>query len=193
MVLDEKLKFNSHIQHVCTKISKSIGILNKLRYDLPLSTMKTLYFSFVYPLIFYCISVWGGTFKIHLKPLIILQKKAIRIINNVEYLAHTNELFMKNSILKLEDIHTLQIGVFMFKNSNLPRFSVTHHHYTRQRTHSVSNFQRLTITQHSIYFIGPKLWNEIPLSIRNSNSLNIFKGKFKEILISNYSLNEEEF
>ena len=102
VIIDEKLRFNSHVQKVCSKVSKSIGILNRVKCDLPLSTLKTLYYSFIYPFIHYCILIWGCAFNIHLKPLITLQKKAIRIINNVEILAHTNELFYRNHILKIE-------------------------------------------------------------------------------------------
>ena len=73
--LDNSLKFNEHIKYICNKISRSIGILFKLRDFLPLSCHRQLYFCFVRSYISYCILVYGGTFMLHLEPLIILQKK----------------------------------------------------------------------------------------------------------------------
>ena len=54
--------------------SKSIGILYKLKYLLPLPCLKILYYSFIYPYLLYCVNIWGGTFASYLKPLFILQK-----------------------------------------------------------------------------------------------------------------------
>ena len=49
LILDDKLKFSTHINHVCKKVSKSIGILNRLKSSVPLFTLKLLYHALVYP------------------------------------------------------------------------------------------------------------------------------------------------
>ena len=92
VVFDENLNFKDHINFACKKVSKSIGVLNKLKTFTPFSTMKSLYYSLIYPYLNYCNLTWGGTFSTHLNPLIILQKKAIRIINNTSYLHHSSIL-----------------------------------------------------------------------------------------------------
>ena len=159
VVLDESLKFKLHIAHISTKISKSIGILYKLRNILPFQTLKSLYFSFVYPYLLYSNLVWGSTFSTHLQPLRVLQKRVIRIINGAQFLDHTNDLFLRNSILKFDDINYYLISIYMFKNHNLPIFYRTHNHNTRNANLPTPLFQRLTLNQHSIYFTGPVIWN----------------------------------
>ena len=59
IMLDSKLSWNSHIEYISKKISKGIGILCKARKYLPKNTLITLYYSFVYPYLNYCLEVWG--------------------------------------------------------------------------------------------------------------------------------------
>ena len=47
--IDNKLSWTPHISHVNDKISKNIGIINKLRYYLDLHVLKQLYYSLIYP------------------------------------------------------------------------------------------------------------------------------------------------
>ena len=45
---------------------------------------------------------------------------------------------------------------------------------------------RLSSIQHSITFTGPKIWKSLPVIIRDSESLNIFKRELKSYFISQY-------
>ena len=78
VLIDDKVNFSNHIEYICLKVSVSIGILNKLNF-LPIEILKILYYSMIYPHLNYGILAWGSTFKTNLKPLIILQKKALPI------------------------------------------------------------------------------------------------------------------
>ena len=149
--------------------------------------MKQLFYSFIYPYLYYCLRVWGGANVTHRQKLIILQKKALRIINKQPYLAHTSNLFFHNGILKLDDLYKLKVGIYMFENRNIDQFRSTHVFNTRHRSNLVPVFQRLGATQNSITFMGPKIWNEIPADIRDSHSNQSFKLKFKNYLLSLYS------
>ena len=187
VTLDNKLKFKLHIDYISVKISKSLGILYRLREFLPHSTLKNLYYSFVYPYILYCNLVWGGTFPTHLEPISILQKRIVRIINGASYNSHTNELFISDRILKLSDIHLFNLGVFMFNLPNRNQFQRTHLHYTRHRNDLLPDFSRLTLTTHSLTASAVRFWNELPAHIRDSRSLPIFKKKLRNFLLDKYS------
>ena len=186
VTIDDNLKFDQHVLHISKKISKSIGILSKLRIILPPFTLRSLYFSLVFPYLNYCNVVYGGAYACHLKPLEALQKRAIRIINSAPFYSHTNDLFLRSQILKLADIFKLNVAIFMFKNRNNLDFQVPHDHYTRSSLELVSNFQRLSLTQKSLFFVGPKLWNTIPAFVKQSPSTNIFKSRYKRYLLGLY-------
>ena len=59
VMLDSKLSWQPHIAYISKKISKGIGILCKARKYLPQKCLITLYYSFIYPYMNYCLEVWG--------------------------------------------------------------------------------------------------------------------------------------
>ena len=115
VILDEHLSWKSHILSVSRKISKSIGIIYKSSFCLPKTSLRSLYYSLVYPYLTYCVSVWGSTYQSNLNRIIILQKKIIRIISKVSFDAHTGVLFKEQEILKFSDIYLYQmVNLYIF-------------------------------------------------------------------------------
>ena len=51
--IDEHLKWDAQLQHINNKITKNIGILFKLRHYVPVSTLKQLYYTLIYPYLTY--------------------------------------------------------------------------------------------------------------------------------------------
>ena len=136
----------------------------------------------------YCNLVWGSTYVTHLEPLFKLQKKAVRLIHNSDYLSHTNNLFLNSKLLKLEDIYNYQLGIFMFKNEISVNFERQHSYNTRNRNELLPQFNRLSLGQHSVFYRGPKFWNEIPIRIKNCTSIQAFKYHLKLYLLSKYNV-----
>ena len=69
VIIDDQLKFGDHLDVICSKISKTIGILYRIRNNAPERVLLQLYYSLVFPYLLYCIEVWGSTYLTHLKPL----------------------------------------------------------------------------------------------------------------------------
>ena len=71
---------NDQILHIAKKIKRciAIGVLSKMRYYVNSSVLKMLYYTLVFPLLSYSVVTWGNTYATTLKPLFLLQKKAIR-------------------------------------------------------------------------------------------------------------------
>ena len=95
---------------LCSKISKSIGILFRIRDFVPKVCLRILYFCLVHPYFLYCLPVFGATYNTHLQPLILLQKRAIRLISNAAFLANTEPLFKMQKIMKFNDLYKHSIG-----------------------------------------------------------------------------------
>ncbi len=96
VILDHKICWKPHINHIRTKLAKSVAILGRTRYMLDYKSLHILYSSLVLPYLYYCVEVWGNTYKSNLQPLFKLQKRAIRIAHNVGYKEHMNTLFLKS-------------------------------------------------------------------------------------------------
>lgn len=75
MYLDRHLTFKYHVDYISTKISKSIGILYKLKYFLPPEVLKIIYLSLVQPYIFYGIEAWVASHRNVTDKMVVMQKK----------------------------------------------------------------------------------------------------------------------
>ena len=108
--IDHKLTWQEHINYACGKICKCTAMLNKVKNLLNKSSLHMLYNSLFIPYLTYCTEVWGNTYKTHLKPLFLRQRKAIPIVNKAKYLEHTDALFNTKYLIfviidKTKNIH----------------------------------------------------------------------------------------
>ena len=85
--------------------------------------LKNIYYSLIYSHIVYAVQAWGSAGKSEIDKILILQKRAIRLISNKAKrpiipgpLASTNPMLYKLEILKIKDIFTLQIAKFIYKS-----------------------------------------------------------------------------
>jgi hypothetical protein len=76
VVIDDKMSWKLHINNICNKVSKGIGILLRARQVMYSHTLFTLYNAFIKPHFTYCISVWGNTYLKYMNRLHIMQKKS---------------------------------------------------------------------------------------------------------------------
>ena len=109
-------------------------------------------------------------------------------MTNSEYLAHTLPLFKSTNILNLVDLSKLNFATYMYKQRKNNNYNNTpvHSYQTRNQHKLRIPGHRLTLFTHSLMYLGPKTWNDVPLCIKNSNSLSSFKVKYKKYLLSFY-------
>ena len=214
IIIDSTLSWKNHIDNVSSKISKSIGLLYKIRHFVNIKLMKTLYYSLVYPHLLYAIEVWGSADDIHLNKLLILQKKIVRLMTfsdnrQIDFsFIPSDPLFLKMEIIKIHDVFKLMISKFIFKclNKTTPvnfhnwyfLTAQLHRHNTRSKFFDIVNcvptrtlFIPLARTSHCglklIKVQGSKIWNVLPPLIRNNDSLNSFMKELKKLLINSYN------
>ena len=104
--------------YISKKIAKGIGIILKTRKVFSNETLFSLYHTFVYPYLNYCIHVWGKAYDTHLRHLIVLQNKIIRIINGVPPRTNVDNLYIKHNIISVKRLYSYNVGLFMYKYSN---------------------------------------------------------------------------
>ena len=195
--IDERLSWDKHIQQVASKLSKNIGILAKLKYTVPQKVLCMVYNSLVLPYLSYCNLVWACNSINKLNPIIVLQKRAVRIILKAELRAHSSSLFKKLDLLKVTDICCFQTSLFMYKflQSQLPckfndyfsHVSSVHHYITRNSTLAfMLPFCRTSIRQKGIRYQGPFIWNNLPSDIKLADSTAAFKNLYKQYLTNKY-------
>ena len=121
VIIDSSLSWKHHILSLTKEISRSIGIMYKLRPFLPLKVMKNVYYSLIYSHIVYAIEVCGSAFKSELKKIFVLQKRGVRLLTfNHVYpttpgpLIPTEPIFAKLNVLKVDDIYNQNLSLSVF-------------------------------------------------------------------------------
>ena len=187
IILDERLRFDKHIKLICDKSSKCIGMVYRLREVVPRKVLLMLYNALFFPYISYCNLIWGFTYQCHLNPLILLQKRLIRLICNESFLAHTNPLFLDKRILKIPDVIEYRLLTYVFKNMDT-LYSANFHSYNTRRVLDLRpNFHRTVMTQRSINYVGPTHWNRLPVELKCIQRLSSFKYHVRNYFLTGYN------
>ena len=91
--IDKHLSWKDHVNYIATKLSRSVGLISKLRHFLPRHTLLIIYQSLIAPYINYGIAAWGQAYSSNLKKILILLKRALRFIYSTERNSHAIPLF----------------------------------------------------------------------------------------------------
>ena len=201
IVLDKHLTWQKHVDSVHSKLSKVCGILAKIKHLVPQTTLKTIYNSLMACRLHYGILVWGKSSNKLFK----IQKKAIRIITNSSFNAHTEPLFKSNNILKVNDLRKLHELKFFFKfhHNTLPsyflngfiEFNDAHHAYaTRHHGNLATPLFRHEYFRNNLRYCIVGTINNCPPEIKDkifTHSFSGFSSYAKHWMLSNYHTNCE--
>ena len=192
--LENKLNFSHQLTHVNNKLSQICGIAWKITRKFNVNTAKVYYYAFAFSHLCYGISAWGGvlltyncskTFSLHK-----------RIVMNLfswhfPYDDYAS-ICVKMGFLSVIDIYKLNLMVLFFnitKNNFLPEigFETYDNQYSlRNENEFRVPFPRTTVLTMHFNYRMPLIWNEIPLIIRNLDSVNKFKHSYKKYLLEKF-------
>ena len=202
VMIDKNLSWREHIQRISLKISRTIGIMSRLKNVLPSDVLRVIYCSLILPYINYCILAWG--FSLHISRIETLQKKSVRIIDKAFFLEHTDKIFKKYKLLKIDDIIKLKCLVFFyrFKNNSsptplngIPSVSINFSRNLRSRENRIlnnyfsSSYAGQKCFRHYLPIIINECDNTLIQAIR-TKTLIAFKRLCRQRFLDNYS-NEE--
>jgi len=119
LTLDRTLSRKTHIDHLSSKLNTACYIIRYLKSAISTKNLRTIYFSYVHSIIAYGIIFWGNLY--HSKNIFKLQKRAIRIIMNVDNSVSCHELFKKLNILPLHSQYILSL-LLLFVVKNIEEF-----------------------------------------------------------------------
>ena len=194
ITIDDHLNWKAHIKKLTGKISRTVGVMKKIKRFAPPAVLKILYHSLINSRLSYGIKSWGFVSS----KLLTLQKKAVRVMTNRKSNSHTSPLFKENKIIYVTDmlkLNCLKMHYRIERNLAAPIFRSlqtrnweVHDHFTRQREIRIMapTFQR---NKDCFRFYLPILINELPSSLLESIfsvSLPNFARHVKEYFINLY-------
>ena len=113
VIIDEKLTFKDHIKHICMQARKSYCQLAAFS-NLPLSTLKTLYKSFIWSKLEHCCSVWRPKLYLlnHLQNIESVQRAALSFIlqpfKSTPTIALESELNILSIDIRLKQLQAME-------------------------------------------------------------------------------------
>ena len=190
VIIDCRLNWGLHIKNIKNKMSKGLGIICKAKKMLNECTLRTLYFSFIYPYLYYCIIAWGRTYESYLDGLLKVQKTVVRIITSSSFTAHAYPLFQRLKLLTLNELYITNVALFMFKlhHGNVspvfkPMFTLNcdvHSYSTRQANNYHLPLPKSDLMKRSVRFRGVKIWNQAIRLVDIKCSICTFKFRIKQ-------------
>ena len=196
LMVDDKLKFSNHIKNLKGRMSILCGITYRLNDYLNLNAAKKMYFSFVYSVLSYCVVVWGGAITNSYVGRKLIERHEKIVQNLFRKFSNPNSCFFKShKLLKLEDIHKFYAAIYMYKIIILRTSSIiqqneleylNHEYNTRGRDQLILPFPRVNAVRLNYKYQCVKVWNELPLEIRNSQRIGIFKKKVTDYFLNLY-------
>ena len=173
VTLDKNLNWTLHVQDVCRKVAKFIPILCRVRQYIDDAAVKMIYYSLIYPLMTYCNSLWGNCAASHIKPLIVLQKKLVRVMTRSDFRCHTAPLFESLNLLNVKQINKYFSLLYVHRNLFPATPNSIFRHYDNlsypTRYNDSGNLiiprTRTEFWKKSIKVYGSALFNDLPLEI----------------------------
>jgi hypothetical protein len=193
VIIDHKLNFKDHVDNLCIKLSKSLGIMYRIAPFVPRAVMLNLYYSIFYPHMTYAITTWGMSSLGNRAKIKRLQNRVLSFLPaqaNTSVLTTNRILTFENSFFYFillhfhKILHSADQNHFICKIQDcIPR----HQYSTRFVGSERINFPqfRLTSSKASFLYNAIRAWNAIPVTLKNTVSVNIFKRNLKTHLQTN--------
>lgn len=194
ITVNKHMTWKNHIDKISTKISRTIGILNRLKHFLPTHIKISIYNSLILSHLHFGILAWGYDSDKLLK----LQKKAIRVMSNSKYNSHTDPIFKSMKLLKVTDIFQIQKIKFYHKflNNNIPKYfsdiftdlnNNAHYYNTRNQNDIILPRVKHEFAKKRIRYSIPEFINNCPALIKDKLHTHSIKGL--SLYAKNYYLN----
>ena len=192
--IDANLTWQHHVNDLSIKLNRANALLFKMRKYVSLTILRSIYFAIFDSYLSYCYLVFAQNFST-IQQILILQKKAVRIINFQSRNFHTSPLFKQNSILKFQDKICLENILFISKSLNnlspsIFSFSSDQHNYETSSS-TRGNLMKLFYKtnrygKHSRTVSAVESWNKIQKQLRNMLLKDLSPNKITAVVTNFY-------
>ena len=189
VVLYNKLKFDKHIENICQKANRKLNALARVTNYMELPKRRILMNAFFKAQFNYCPIVWMFHSRSLNNKINRLHERCLRIIYNDKRSSFEELLVKDNSVsVHHNNIHTLAIEMYKVVNGISPEimndvFKVrneTHYHLRHTSQFLIEPIHSVFNGSESASYLGPKIWEQIPIEIKNKDSLISFKKEIKK-------------
>ena len=197
IILDQNMSWDSQLCDVSRKMFASLGSLKRLRNFLPIPTKIALANTLLLPILDYADPCYLDLREEQLNKLERLQNVCIRFIFGLRKYDHISDFRKKLKWLPIRlrrNTHILHLLYCILFNPTSPPYLKERFEFlggSHPRRLRSDNSLVLKIPQHSSSFYSDsftvtacRLWNALPLNVRNSKTFPTFKKRLKKHFLS---------
>ncbi|KAF7688404.1 hypothetical protein HF521_013211, partial [Silurus meridionalis] len=170
VILDSNLFFKNHINQVTKTAFFHLRNISKLRNMLSISDAEKLVHAFMTSRIDYCNALLGGCPASLINKLQLVQNAAARVLTRSRKYDHITPI--------LSSLHWLPVNELLYQYDP-PRL-------LRSKGAGYLLVPQImkTTAGADLSYKAPQLWNSLPISVRDSDTVSVFKSRLKTYLFS---------
>lgn len=192
--MDQYMTYETHINDLHKKIMGALLYINKIKHFLDKETRILAIKSLALTHLNYCNIIWGTTASTLITKAQKLQNFAAKVADGkARKFDHVTPIMKELEWLDINNTITYNIATTVFKKLNnlypthflpLPTVNTVTNSTSRQGSNLyVPRYKTLTGSR-SLHITGPNIWNQLPNEITNTTSINVFKNKLRNHLLS---------
>ena len=189
VTIDNRLTFNNHLKNLCKKIANKLNALTRIAPYLDHNQLRLIYNSFFKGQLSYCPLIWTFCSRRSNHLINKLQERALKIAYNDFNSSFSELLEMANeSTIHIRNLKSLLTEVYKSLNGLSPPvmnevFQTNDCPYGLRKPIILASKHKSTMKYviNTIAFRHPRIWQNILLEIRNSESLSLLKSNIKQI------------
>ena len=195
VIIDKFATMEDYVSSICRSAYLQLKNISRLKKHLDKSTLECIVHAFVTSKLDYCNSLLVGLPDVLINRLQCIQNSAARILTGTPKYAHITPVLKELHWLPVEKRIIFKVLLLVFKavRHHAPAYlqNVIKEYAPTRSLRSASQkllkvpYTPSTLVQDRAFsVVGPQLWNELPFTIRNEQSIDLFKSKLKTHLFT---------
>lgn len=195
VIFDPDLSFDAHIRQVCKTAFFHLRSIMKIRNILSLKDAEKLVHAFITSRLDYCNSVLSGCSKKSLRSLQLVQNAAARVLTGTRKREHITPVLSSLHWLPVKFRIEFKILLLTYKalSDQAPSYltDLIAPYYPNRPLRSlnagllvVPRVFKCRLGERAFSYQAPLLWNQLPLWVREADTLHTFKVRLKTFLFN---------
>lgn len=191
ITIDENISWDSHINNLSKKLNSSLYALKRIKNVSDATTAQTAYHALFESHLRYGVTIWGSTKAGNLQRILLLQKRAVRILTGLDPRDSCREAFVSLQIMTVIALYIREVILYIDKTPQQRRADF-HRHDTRYGSKFNVPPHRSSLFEKKTSYNGCKFHNQLPDHIRNLQGQKLKKA-LSEWLVNRPFYTKEEF
>lgn len=185
VTIDENCCWKEHVSKLKTYLNSALRQFYFLRQLCPVFVLRTIYFSIIHSKLQYGISCWGGAYFTTIKPLLVSQKKVIKVMTGAKIRDPSFPLFRCLNILPLRYIFIYRVlRIFFIRGGSLRSNSNVYSARLQNLNRYPVPLPKLEAFRRFYTFYAPRIFNILPVEVSSAKSLPMFLSRLRKWLFS---------